>query len=104
MRTARALWRMALVCCSLVLVSCATTPDGMPDEGCESSRPAAVRTTRLSGDRVRLAFTPAAPPHAWATLSPDEARAVLAVFHQAFRQAPPPRFQRALATTGAPAE
>lgn len=98
------MWRMALVCCSVAWASCATVPDGYAEDGCGQSRPEPVQATRLSGDRVRLSFTPVPPPHAWATLSPEEAHAVLASFHLAFRMAPAPRIQRALATSGAPAE
>jgi hypothetical protein len=95
---------MALLCCSVVFVSCASSPDGHADDGGSPSRPEVVRTTRLSGDRVRLSFTPLAPVPAWERLSPEEARAVLAGFHQALRHTPVPRFQRALASEGAPAE
>jgi hypothetical protein len=95
---------MALLCCSVVFASCASSPDGHADDGGSQSRPEVVRTTRLSGDRVRLSFTPLVSVSAWEKLSPEEARAVLAGFHQALRQVPVPRFQRALATEGAPAE
>jgi hypothetical protein len=100
MRTALPWLRVVLVCCSVALVSCATSPEGGARRG-----PEAVRATRLSADRVRLSFPPLEPVAAWQALSPEEARAVLAGFHQAFRQAPGPRFQRALAmSAGAPAE
>ncbi len=95
---------MALLCCSIVFASCASSPDGHADDGGSPSRPEVVRTTRLSGDRVRLSFTPLEAAPAWETLSPEEARAVLAGFHQALRHTPVPRFQRALASEGAPAE
>ncbi|MCY1018307.1 AHH domain-containing protein [Pyxidicoccus sp. MSG2] len=95
---------MALVCCSVLVASCASSPDGRAGDGGSLARPEVVRTTRLSGDRVQLFFTPLAPVPAWETLSPEEARAVLAGFHQALRHMPAPRFQRALATEGGPAE
>lgn len=95
MRTVFRLTRVALV---LVLsASCATSPEGRRD-GTE-----VVRAERLSGDRVRLSFPPVAPVPGWEVLRPEEARAVLAGFHQALRQMPSPRFQRVLAA-GTPAE
>ncbi len=54
---------------------------------------------------MRLSFTPLESVPAWESLSPEEARAVLAGFHQAFRHLPPPRFQRAMAgASSAPAD
>ncbi|MFP2908375.1 AHH domain-containing protein [Pyxidicoccus sp. 3LFB2] len=88
-----------------MFLACASTPGGHPDGGGTQGRPEVVRTTRLSGDRVRLAFTPLESARAWETLSPEEARAVLAGFHQALRRLPPPRFQRAMAgASESPAE
>ncbi len=96
MKTALLLCRVVLVCLCGVTASCSTSPGGHPADG-------GVRATRLSGERVRLTFAPQTPMAAWESLSPDEARAVLAGFHQALRQAPTPRVQRVLAS-GAPAE
>lgn len=103
MRTVFLLLRVALAVCLVLPVSCATSPEG--DSGAEGqlSRPGVVHATRLSGDRVRLTFAPVAPAPEWEVLRPEEARAVLAWFHQAFRQTPAPRFQRVLAA-GAPAD
>lgn len=105
MRTALLLLRVALVCCAVGATSCATSPEGHSDDGGARGDPEVVRATRLSADRVQLSFSPLEAMPAWETLSPEEARAVLAGFHQAFRHAPPARFQRALAgAAGAPAE
>ncbi|NMO16372.1 AHH domain-containing protein [Pyxidicoccus fallax] len=98
MKTAFLLLRLALVCCCVLPTSCATSPEGHPGEG---GAPSGVRATRLSRERVRLDFSPRAPVPALEELSPEEARAVLAGFHQALRRAPQPRLQRALAMAGA---
>jgi hypothetical protein len=91
---------MALACCFVLATSCATSPDGASEDGGRRARPEVVRATRLSAERVQLTFPPLEPVRAQEELSPEEARAVLAGFHQAFRQAPSPRLQRALAMTG----
>ncbi|MFP2924520.1 AHH domain-containing protein [Pyxidicoccus sp. 3LG] len=63
-----------------------------------------MRTTRLADGKVQLTFTPLEPVPALERLSPEEARAVLAGFHLALREVPPPRFQRASAGAEEPWE
>lgn len=91
------LQRLALVCFCVLPGACATSQGGPSVKEGQQVPHTEVRATRLSGDRVRLTFPPAESLPALEDLSPEAARAVLAVFHQALRETSPPRFQRVLA-------
>ncbi|HZI12187.1 MAG TPA: AHH domain-containing protein [Myxococcus sp.] len=101
MRTTRLLLRMALACYFILPASCATSPAERLDEESTQRQAKAVRTTRLSGQRVQLDFEPLPPAVALEELSLEEARNVLASFHHALQQSSVPRLQRVRLTAAA---
>ena len=83
---------MAVVLLAVLPVSCVTSPE-LPQEGRSQARPREVRTSELPGGALRLAFEPVAPELALERVRVEEARAVLAAFHEAFSREEGRRFR-----------
>jgi hypothetical protein len=80
MKTAAVLLRLLLAWCLALPTSCATTQE-RADEGRASEK---VRTSPLSGERLRLSFQPLEPNAAHRVLRREETEAVLTALHAAF--------------------
>ncbi len=90
-------------------LSCATSAERMrPEE--RQAEPGAVRASELPGGARKLSFAPVAPDLALERLRVEEARTLLAAFHESFRLAERPRSRNRLvlvsagAGEGGPAE
>ncbi len=79
MSKAPVLLRLAPALCLLFPVACATSQANSAN-GVEAR---GVRTSPLSGGRVRLSFEPVAPNPTLEVLSVEEAQVALTVFHEA---------------------
>ncbi len=88
--------RLALVLSLALSSSCALSPESASGAS-RTPRPHPVKVTPLSEGRLRLTFEPVPHSSGWDVLRVEDARAVLADFHQAVRQTSKPRFRRALA-------
>jgi HNH/ENDO VII superfamily nuclease len=73
---------MAVALWLLLSVSCVTSPEALPPEVRSPARPTVVRTSTLPEGALRLTFEPVAPTLALERVKVEEARAVLAVFHE----------------------
>lgn len=71
-----ALARLALLGCLVLSAACATSRSSLPEEA-----PRRVKTSPLSGGRVRLSFEPVVPNPTLEAMSVEEAQAVLTVLH-----------------------
>jgi hypothetical protein len=96
--------RLLLALCLAASSSCVTSQAGISEEGNRQTQPAVVHVSQLADDQFQLAFGPVPPDPTHAVLREEEARALLAAFHQAFPEIPPFEVIPALASpTGAPA-
>ncbi|HYO57046.1 AHH domain-containing protein [Archangium sp.] len=77
-------WQQCMALWLFLSVSCATSPEEIPPEGRGPVRPKVVRTSALPGGALKLHFEPVAPDPALERLRVEEARAVLAAFHESF--------------------
>jgi hypothetical protein len=103
MKRAISLW-LLLALCLAVSSSCATSQAGISEGEERQTQPEVVQVTRLADGQFQLDFGTVPPDPAHAVLREDEARALLAAFHQAFPDAPPFEVVPALASpVGAPA-
>ncbi len=96
MKSSSSLWRLLLSLFLALSASCAT--GGSPPE-----RPARLRVTPLSGDRLQLDFEPLPPDFALERFSEAEALAVLAASYEAFPEASEVQVLPAQARSRAPA-
>jgi hypothetical protein len=93
-----------LALCLAASSSCATSQAGISEGGGRQTQPALVHVTRLADDQFQLDFEPVPSGLPHVSLREDEARALLAAFHQAFPEVPPFEVVPALASpAGAPA-
>ncbi|WP_239470149.1 AHH domain-containing protein [Archangium violaceum] len=99
--------RVTVALLLLLLLSCATSPEGVPAGGRPQAEPKVVRTSELSGGALRFSFEPVAPDPALERLRVQEARTVLAAFDESFRVAekrPLPRPRLVLVSAGSGGE
>lgn len=85
--------RMAVALGLFLSVSCVTSPERLPPEGRSPARPTVVRTSTLPEGALRLAFEPLAAELALERVRVEEARAVLAAFHDSFPREEGRRFR-----------
>ncbi|MCY1073505.1 AHH domain-containing protein [Archangium lansingense] len=85
--------RMAVALWLVLAVSCVTSPEELPLEGRNRVQPKVVRTSALPGGALRLTFEPVAPAPVLEQLRVEEARAVLAAFHESFPREKGRRFR-----------
>ena len=91
MRRALSLLRMAVALSLILPASCATSPAGSPEGVEPRAEPKLVRVRELPGEQLKLFFEPLAPDPALEVLELEQARGVLAAFHESF---PPERGSR----------
>jgi hypothetical protein len=104
MKTATSPLRLLLALCLAVSSSCATPQVGISEAGGRPTQPAAVHVTQLADGQFQLDFGPAPAGLTLGALREEEARELLAAFHQAFPEVPPFELVPALATpAGGPA-
>ncbi|HEX5752682.1 MAG TPA: AHH domain-containing protein [Archangium sp.] len=95
--------RMAVALWFLWLASCATSPEVPPPEGRSAARPTVVRTRPLPGGALQLAFEPVALDLGLERVRVEEAREVLAAFHESLPRQEGRRF-RLVSTSTEPEE
>jgi len=93
--------RTVLAVLLLLCLSCATSAERMRPKGRRQAEPGAVRASELPGGARRLSFEPVAPDLAVERLRVEEARTVLAAFHESFRLAQRPRTRNRLVLVSA---
>jgi hypothetical protein len=93
--------RTVLAVLLLLFLSCTTSAERMRPEGRRQAEPGAVRASELPGGARKLSFEPMAPDLAVERLRVEEARTVLAAFHEFFRLAQRPRARNRLVRVSA---
>jgi len=101
MRNAPVLPRTVLAVLLLLCLSCATSAERMRPESQRRVEPGVVRVSELPGGARRLSFAPVAPDLALERLRVEEARTLLAAFHESFRLAERPRARNRLVRVSA---
>jgi len=95
--------RTVLAVLLLLCLSCATSAERIRPGHQRRVEPGVVRVSELPGGARRLSFAPVAPDLALERLRVEEARTLLAAFHESFRLAERPRARNRLVrvSTGA---
>ena len=93
MKRALLLLRLGMVACLVLPASCVMSQGATVDEVRPPPEPKTVMVRELPGARVRLAFEPVVPDPLLERLRVEEARAVLASFHESFPRAERRRFR-----------
>jgi hypothetical protein len=85
--------RLGMVLWLTLPASCITSRDAVVDEVRPRQEPKTVKVSELPGGRLRLAFEPVPPDLLLERLRVEEARAVLAAFHESFPREEGRRFR-----------
>ncbi|WP_309896915.1 hypothetical protein [Archangium sp.] len=93
--------RTVLAVLLLLCLSCTTSAERIRPETRRQAEPGAVRASALPGGALKLSFEPMAPDLALERLRVEEARTVLAAFHESFRLAERPRARNRLVLVSA---